>query len=207
MTYIICLAFAFMCIFYLMFQRMKGTPRNNRPLHIAVKCAATSMAVLVALLGCLKTGTAAHWVLLAGLVACAIADGVLCVHFLAGGAIFALGHVLYMASFVIMHRPNWFSLLLFLALMGLTTSAFTRFRPRIGRRAPFFYAYATILSVMVALAAAQYPLYFAGALLFAFSDGLLGYLLVDRNHVRLDYISLGAYYLGQFLLGLAVYVF
>ena len=95
MIYVICLAFAFMCVFYLAFQRMKGTPRNNRPLHIAVKCAATAMAVLVALLGCLKNGTTAHWVLLAGLIACAIADGVLCVHFLAGGAIFALADVAF----------------------------------------------------------------------------------------------------------------
>ena len=98
-------------------------------------------------------------------------------------------------------------LILLLALMGLATAAFTRFRRRIGRRYPFFYAYATVLSVMVALAAVQHPLYFAGALLFAFSDGLLGYLLVDRGHVRLDWVSLGAYYLGQFLLALAVVIY
>ena len=33
---------------------------------------------------------------------------------------------------------------------------------------------------------------------------LLGYLMVDRRHMALDYISLGAYYLGQFLLALGV---
>ena len=203
MVYAVCAAFACMCVFYLIFQRMKRTPGQSKGLHIAVKCAATSMAALVALLGCLQNGIAAHWVLLAGLVVCVIADGVLCVHFMAGGAVFALGHVLYMAAFCLMHRPTWRSVLLLLALMGLATAACFRFRGRIGRRYPFFYAYATVLSVMVSLAAAQAPLYFAGALLFAFSDGLLGYLLVDRGHVRLDYISLGAYYLGQFLLGLA----
>jgi len=198
--------FLLMVCFYLAFQRMKQTPRNGSPLHIAVKCAATSMAVLAALLGCLKYGGAARWVLLAGLIACTVADGVLCVRFMAGGAIFALGHVLYMVAFCLMHMPTWRSVILFVCLMGLATAAFNRFRQRIGRRAPFFYVYATVLSVMVALAAAQAPLYFAGALLFAFSDGLLGYLLVDRNHVRLDYISLGAYYLGQFLLALATLV-
>lgn len=195
-----------MCAFYLTFQRLKLTPGHGRGIQIAVKCAATSMAVLVALLGCLKNGVAAHWVLLAGLIACTVADGVLCVRFLAGGAVFALGHILYMVSFCLMNKPDIRSVILLLCLMGLATAGFTRFRARIGRRYLFFYAYATVLSVMVALAAAQAPLYFAGALLFAFSDGLLGYLLVDRGHVRLDYISLAAYYLGQFLLALGVFV-
>lgn len=204
MEYAIIAAFLLMCAFYLTFQRMKQNPPRRRGVSIAVKCAATSMAVLTALLGCLQNGTAAHWVLLAGLITCTVADGVLCVHFIAGGAIFGLGHVLYMVSFCLTHRPTWFSLLLFLCLMGLATAGFTRFRARIGRRYGFFYAYATVLSLMVSLAAAQHPIYFAGALLFAFSDGLLGYLLVDRNHVTLDYVSLAAYYLGQFVLGLAV---
>lgn len=206
MVYAVVAAFAVMACCYLTFQRMKRVPRRSQALHIALKCAATGMAVLVALLGCLKNGAAPHWIMLAGLVACTIADGVLCVHFLAGGAIFALGHVLYMAAFLLMHRPTFASALLFLALMGLCTAAYTRFRARIGRRFAFFYAYATVLCLMVSMAAAQAPLYFAGALLFAFSDAALGYLLVDRNHLRLDYISLAAYYLGQFLLALAVFV-
>lgn len=205
MKYIACAAFALMWGFYLGYQRMKTTPGHSRALAMALKCAATSMAVLTALLGCLQNGSAAHWLLLAGLAVCAVADGILNVHFLAGGAFFALGHILYMASFCVMRRPTWPSALLFLALMGLATAGFFRFRARIGRRYPFFYAYATVLSLMVSLALPQHPLYFAGALLFAFSDGLLGYLLVDRGHIRLDYISLAAYYLGQFLLALGVW--
>lgn len=206
MTYAVCAAFVLMACFYLLYQKIKVVPGHNRALGIAVKCAATAMAVLVALLGCLRNGTAAHWVLLAGLVACTVADGVLTVRFLAGGAVFGLGHILYMVSFCMMNRPDMRSVILLLALMGFATAAFARFRQRIGRRAPFFYAYATVLSLMVSLAAAQAPTYFAGALLFAFSDALLGYLMVDRNHMALDYISLGAYYLGQFLLALAVVV-
>ena len=204
MLYAICAAFILMWVFYLTYQRVKTAPGHSRALACAVKCAATAMAVFTALLGCLQNGTAAHWVLLSGLVACAVADGVLCYNFMAGGAVFALGHILYMVSFCLMRMPDWRSVLLLTALMGLVTAAFTRFRSRIGRRYPFFYAYATLLSVMTALAAAQRPLYFAGALLFAFSDGLLGYLLVDRSHMRLDYVSLGAYYLGQFILAVAV---
>ncbi|MBR6891038.1 MAG: hypothetical protein IKN05_08620, partial [Clostridia bacterium] len=56
---------------------------------------------------------------------------------------------------------------------------------------------------MVALAAIQGPLCFAGAVLFAASDGLLALLFVQKGNRPLDYVSLGLYYCGQFLLGLA----
>ena len=204
MIYAVCAAFALMTAFYLAYQRIKTAPGHSRARGIVCKCAATSMAVLVAFLGCLQNGVAAHWVLLAGLIACTVADGVLNVRFMAGGAVFALGHILYMIAFCLMRMPTWRSVLLLLCMMGLATAGFTRFKRQIGRRAPFFYAYATALSMMVSLAAAQRPLFFAGALLFAFSDALLGYLMVDRRHMALDYISLGAYYLGQFLLALGV---
>ena len=195
-----------MVFFYLTFPRLKLSSDGRQGLPIAVKCAATAMAALGALLGCLRHGSAAHWVLLAGLVACAVADGVLCVRLIPGGAVFALGHVLYMAAFCMMRRPDGRSAAVFLCLMALAAAGITRFRGRIGRGAVLFYAYAAVLSLMTALAAVQAPLYFAGALLFAVSDGLLGYLMVSRGHTRLDYVSLGTYYLGQFLLGLAVFL-
>ena len=203
---VLCAAFVLMAVFYLLFERMKDTPDNNSPKHIFIKCAATSMAVLAALLGCLKSGTAAHLIMLAGLTVCAAADGVLCVHFLAGGGLFALGHILYMAAFLVMRRPTWLSAVIFLVLMVPSAAVFIRFRGRIGPKFPFFCAYAAVLSAMVALSSVQHPLYFAGALLFAFSDALLAYLLSGGKSAALDRISLGAYYLGQFLLGLAVFV-
>ncbi len=204
MTLIICVAFVAMCVFFLNYQRIKHS--HGMGLQIAVKCAATAMAVWVGLLGCAKSGTGAHWVLLAGLAACAVADGVICVHFVAGGAIFALGHILYMVAFCLMRGPDWRSAAIFLCLMWLAAGGFMHFRARLGKAAPLGFAYAAVLSLMVALSAVQKPLFFAGALLFAVSDGLLGVLLMNRGHAGLDYSSLAAYYLGQFLLGLALCV-
>lgn len=206
MKYVLIALFLAQCAFYLAYQRYKALPGHKKAWACALKCAATAMAVIAGLLGCLQNGIAAHWVLLAGLIACMVADGLLCYRFMAGGAIFALGHILYMVAFCLMRLPTWRSVLLMLCLMGLATAAFQRFKQRIGRRYPFFYAYATVLCLMVSLAAAQTPFFFAGALLFAFSDGLLGYLLVDRGHMALDYVSLAAYYLGQFTLALAIAV-
>ena len=69
------------------------------------------------------------------------------------------------------------------------------------------YAYATVLCVMVALAAAQRPMFLAGAALFAFSDATLAYLgMMEHRSRRLDNISLGAYFTGQFLLALALII-
>ena len=206
MTVVICIAFALMCVFYLIFERMKFASGSGRAPRIAVKCAATSMAVIVALLGCLKSGTAPHWIMLMGLIAGTVADGVLCVNFVAGGGVFALGHALYITAFLMMRRPGWYSWLILLAMLGLTAAAFIRFRKGLGRRSPHFIAYAAFLSLMVACSSAQYPVYFIGALLFAFSDCLLGYQMMTRHRVKMSYISLGAYYLGQFLLGLGVFL-
>ena len=201
---IACGAFIAMCAFYIAYQRLKRGA--DMRLQIAVKCAATAMAALVALLGCLRNGGAARWVLLAGLTACTVADGVLCVRFIPGGAIFALGHIMYMVAFCMLRRPGLGSLIVFLALAGLAAAGLARFRPEMGKRFPLILAYALILCLMVALASAQAPLYVIGAALFAASDAMLGFLAMNRGHAALDYISLGTYYLGQFLLGLAVLV-
>ena len=204
--YAVAAAFAVMIVCYLAFQRIKTIPGHSKALSITAKCAATAMAVVAALIGCIKNPQPAYWIILAGLAVCTIADGVLCVRFITGGAIFGLGHVLYIVAFCVMHRPTWASLILFAALLGLVTAFFSRYRKRIGRRLPLILGYATLLCLMVSMALPQKPLFFAGALLFAASDALLAYLAVDRNHMWLDYISLGAYYLGQFLLALAIVV-
>jgi len=196
---------AVMAVCYLIIQHMKHTPGYGRSPKIAVKCAATLMAVFTALLGCLHAPAPGRFLILAGLCAGTAADGVLIVHFVAGGALFALGHILYILAFCLMGGVSWGSLWVFLGLMGLFSLGLARFRRRMGRRAPLFAAYAAVLMAMVSLAAFQHPLFAAGAALFAFSDALLFYLLMERDHVRLDYISLGAYYLGQFLLALGTW--
>lgn len=206
MNGIVWIAFAVMCFLYLAFQRIKKLDGHSRTTEIALKCGATAMAALVALLGCLKSGLPAHWVILAGLIVCTIADGVLCVRFIEGGAIFVLGHILYMVAFCLMRRPNWQCAIVFLCLLGLTVAALTRIRSLLGSKYVLILAYAMILCLMVSLASIQAPLFFVGAVLFAVSDILLGCLSFARWKTQMDYFSLGLYYLGQFLIGLAVLV-
>lgn len=206
MNYITGAAFIVMVFLYLAFQRIKQATGHSRAGEIALKCGATAMAALVALLGCLRSGVPAHWLVFAGLVVCTVADGVLCVRFIAGGATFVLGHILYMVAFCLIHRLNWQCAIVFLCLMGLSAAVITRVRAMLGDKYALILAYATILCLMVALASIQAPLFLAGAILFAVSDVLLGCLSITRWKRQMDYVSLAMYYLGQFLLGLAVYL-
>ena len=206
MQYLILAAFAVMTACYFRYLHMKHRAGYALWRRIAVKCAATLMAAAVCLLGALQNGMAANWVMLAGLVACTVADGVLCLHFMAGMACFALGHVLYIIAFSMMHLPSWGSLVLFVCMMACITSLCLRWKRRMGRRAPAFLAYGVLLCLMAAVSAAQRPLFFAGGLLFAISDALLAYMMFDRRNVRMDYVSLALYYLGQFLMGYAVFL-
>ncbi len=206
MQYIVLAAFLVMIVCYLHYQHFKHKPGSGLIKRIAVKCTATLMAALVALLGAIDSGLAAHWVIFAAIIVCTIADGALCAHFMLGAATFALGHVLFIVGFSIMELAGWGSVLAFLFLMAGITALCKRWRRGMGRRAPAFYAYGIMLCLMTAVSAAQSPLFFAGGVLFAISDGLLAYQLFDRKNMKIDYFSLGCYYLAQFLMGLGIYM-
>lgn len=206
MDYIVLAAFAAMVALYLYYQQFKGKPGSGLAKRIAVKSAATLMSALVCLLGAIENSIPANWVMLAGLIACAVADGVLCVHFVAGAACFGLGHVLYIIAFSMMHLPTWGSMILFICMMAVITLLCEKWKGRMGRRRTIFLSYGVLLCLMTAVSVSQRPLFFAGGLLFAISDGLLAYQLFDRRSAKMDYVSLGLYYLGQFLMGLAVFV-
>lgn len=206
MQYIVLAAFMVMVGCYLYYQKFKHKPGSGLKKRIAVKCTATLMAALVALLGAIESGLPAHFVVLCGIVICAIADGVLCAHFMLGAGVFALGHVALIVGFSMMHLPGWGSLLTFICLMMLITFLCEKWKRRMGRRAPMFFGYGIMLCLMTAVSAAQRPLFFAGGLLFAISDGLLAWQLFNRVNLKIDYFSLGCYYLAQFLMALGIFL-
>ena len=205
MRYIVWAAFFAMVGFYLYYQRFKNQPGNGLVKRIAIKCASTLMGALVCLLGTLQNGIAANWVVFAGILVCAAADGILCVHFMLGAGTIAIGHVLFIIGFSMMKLPGWGSVLVFICMVAGITLLCNRWKRRMGRRAPMFLGYGVMLCMMTAVSVAQRPLFFAGGLLFAVSDALLAYQLFDRPSVKMDYVSLGCYYLAQFLMGFGVF--
>lgn len=206
MKYLVLAAFLAMVGLYWYYQRFKNKPGSGLIKRIAVKCSATLMAALVGLVGAIHSGLPAHWLIFAGIVMCAVADGILCLHFMLGAATFAIGHVLYIIGFSMLHLPGWGSLLVFACMLAGFSALCARWKRHMGRRAPLLMGYGMLLALMTAVSAAQQPLLFAGGLLFAVSDALLAYQLFMRTSVKTDYASLGMYYLAQFLMGLAIYI-
>ena len=140
-----------MICFYLYYQHFKHRGGSGRVKRIAVKCSATLMAAAVCLIGAIDSGLPAHWVLFAGLIVCAIADGVLCVHFMLGAGTFAIGHAVYIIGFSMMHLPSWGSMAVFACMLMGITLLIERWKKRMGRRAPLFLGYGVMLCLMTAV--------------------------------------------------------
>ncbi len=168
---------------------------------LAAKCGGTAMAALMALQGALRLNTAGAWLMFAAAVVCVVADGVLHVRFFAGGILFALGHVLYMISFCLRGLPGWQSAVMF-ALLAASAMAFIRIQNE--KPQPFIVPYALVLCLMTAMSFSRGPLCFAGALLFAFSDGMLLWRMEGHHSEASDWVAMGSYYAAQYLLALSL---
>lgn len=172
--------------------------------RLLLKGGTTLIAALLALAGALRSGLGAHCLIALGIAVCALADVALEKRFVMGMAIFALGHLCYIAAFLLLAPPGPPSLAAFAAL-GLTIALLA---PRLGRRLgqplPPFVLYALIISAMLALALAQRPLAALGALLFFISDSLLfSRLLRPKAGPLSDDLVILSYYAAQYLLALS----
>lgn len=194
-------AFALMTLCYLQYQRKKTLPAGETAWVIFYKGAATAVAAMLC---------AAHAPLnvplLIGLILCTAADVVLCMHFLTGVALFGLAHVGYGTAFVLHAPPTWVNLIAFVVLAAALAALFLFKRKAFGKRALPYFLYGLVLCAMLALAVTQTPALLAGAALFVFSDALLLYNMTGHRTNKTDYVSLGAYYLAQYLIALSVWL-
>ena len=187
---------------YLLYQAEKYRENRNKRKELALKGGATLTAALLAGYGCFVKPCPAHFLLLAGLCVCAAADVILDMHFLAGTAAFALGHVCYCAAYLAGNKPGIASLVVFLLLAGTAIVLYPQCKRLAGEGSALPYlGYALLLSVMLSLALPQKPLLLLGAALFVISDGMLLFRIVRKIPSKgYDYACLGAYYLAQFLI-------
>lgn len=188
-------------VFLPLFMRLKRKANVPMAAVLTAKCGGTAMAALLALQGAIKLGSAGAWLMFAAVTVCVIADGVLHVRFIPGGILFALGHVLYMVSFCLRGLPGWQSAVLF-ALLAAAAMAFIRAQST--KPQPFIVPYALVLCLMTAMAFSRGPVCFAGALLFAFSDSMLLWHMEGHHGEASDWIAMGSYYAGQYLLALSL---
>lgn len=184
----------------LAYQLACETGWYSRAARLAFKGLTTMLAAALALYAYRETGQTYALVMAGGILLCAAADVMLELKFLAGTALFALGHLAYIVSFWVRSKPGTASILLFGALAALGTIVALWARRKVKFSVLPFYLYILVISLMVASALAQPPLAFLGAVLFFLSDAIIGRRLVLPDRNPWDRACILLYYLAQFVL-------
>ena len=161
-----------------------------------------------------STGDLYALLIFIGLCAGAVADIMLNIHFITGGALFLAGHLFYMAAFCIQQPPAWYSFAVFAAAFGLLQLFLRYFRTGMSRRMLILVRiYSAALAVVLALALPMPFFAFSqrsllgalGAVIFVLSDMGVFHGMTCRISRRRDQFYLAIYYLAQLLLGLSAF--
>jgi len=157
------------------------------------------------------------WTMLAGLFFGFLADIVLQLHFLGGAAIFALGHICYVASYCCLLRKERKDCLCCAAII-LPALALILFLPVLDFGTTFMQAvvmaYAVIISVMTGKAVSNYrrspssltKCLLVGSILFFFSDFMLLFAFFTNIGRIANVLCLTTYYPGQAILASSIYL-
>ena len=151
----------------------------------------------------------------AGLCICAVADVMLGVQFVTGGALFLCGHLFYMAAFCTQQTPTLWSVPVFGVMLALLWLFLWQFKAKIQHPLMFrgVQLYSAALAVLLALSLPMPFLAFSQRTLLA-ALGAAGFVLSDMGVChgmlckvsrRRDACYLGIYYLAQLLLGLSAF--
>ena len=185
---------------------------------IALKMIPTGMAALLALYGAVTRGGWFPALICAGVFTGMAADGVLCVDFMLGGVLFALGHGCYLAAMWVQNGFGWLTAALMLAVWtGLTVFPVRRWDTRFRNRKPgrkMMYgvrAYTVVLSMLagfslyqpLAARSLRSVLCAAGGVLFAVSDVMLAANRIKGKGPAAHRAALGIYYAAQWLLAMS----
>lgn len=182
------------------------TSRISCPVRLLFKGGTTMMAALLAIYGSLQSQLPAHFLIALGIAVCAAADVILEIRFKAGMLVFALGHICYIASFVMMGGINHLSILVYALLIVMIAVVTQKLKKSLDEPYTPYLLYSLIIAAMFSLALAQ-PLTAAlGALLFVISDSLL-FLGIIKEKPKVSHTAvISTYYLAQFLLALSTII-
>ena len=87
---------------------------------LALKAAATSMPVILALYGALSRGGKVNWLIFLGALLCMSADVLLELYFIAGAAAFGLAHICFITAFAMNNGADWITIFTFILIyMGI----------------------------------------------------------------------------------------
>lgn len=183
---------------------------GQKALSLFWKSFASGMMVLLCGAGLVFDGKSPlNSLLFWGLVACCVADCVLELHFVSGMGAFGAAHVLFILHILSAAPPVWYSILVWIALYGITAFLYRKIIPTLGKNLIPFLLYPAILMAMAAMAVAlpftagiSWWSTALGALVFAISDLLVAKGVLVGNSRACQHFTLALYDLA--LLGLAL---
>lgn len=171
-------------------------------LRTAFKGTATATAGALALYAYVLGGGRYALLITAGLFICALADMVLEKDLMAGAAVFAVGHLFYMAAFITAGGIKTISIILYAALVTALALSARAIAKTTQKPVLPFALYGGVLCLMMALAWGHSWLAGLGATLFVISDGFIGYAMFVRPSTLNGIGCISLYYTAQFLLAL-----
>ena len=203
------LSLPILALLYALFYRIKGH------LRLIPKCGATIVCAATAFAGLTSHGTnPLHSLLFWGIVACALGDALLELHFVSGICAFGLGHVLLIAWMMsISGGISWISVLIWLlAYLGALVMFREDLRSVQGSKAPFL-LYPIVLMAMASIAAllpwrigTQATTIALGGILFTVSDIMVAKGVFGKLSPAMDKLALALYYLAVYALALSTWM-
>lgn len=203
------LSLPILALLYALFYRIKDHWRLIPKCAATIVCAATAFAGLTAG-GINPLRSLLFW----GIVACALGDALLELHFVSGMGAFGLGHVLLIAWMVLLSGGiSWVSVLLWLlAYRGALVVFREDLRSVHGSKAPFL-LYPAVLMAMASIAAllpwrigTQATTIALGGILFTVSDIMVAKGVFGRLSPAMDKLALALYYLAVYALALGAWM-
>lgn len=198
--------------------RMYRAQRAGRKTESALwKAASTFLCLAAGVAGWIMGGGTYAALMVAGLAVCLAADIVLEYRFIAGMAVFFLGHALYVTAMFIVGAPSLWTCVF--AALGLAVLVFflLRWKDKVAGQMPLppFCAYMVALAALLGagftfLTRGLTPFAVCcalGSVLFVASDVTLVRNMFIAKTNRSEFVSLSMYYMGQLLLALSCAAF
>lgn len=176
---------------------------------LALKAAATSMPVILALYGVLSRGGRVNWLIFLGALLCMTADVLLELYFIAGATAFGLAHICFIMAFAMDGGADWITILIFILIYVTIIGVFYRDIPGLSKLKIPAFLYMAVLSIMASMGITvgivrggiSGVLAAAGGIFFVCSDCILGFRLIHKKKEKIyRYAVMTLYYGAVYLI-------
>ncbi len=172
-----------------------------------LKFSASLPTVLIAVRGYQSERNRFDFILLLAISFCLLADVSINLSIIAGGGLFAAGHLLFDAAFISEKKPSRKQITVWLAASLLGAACIFMVRDKMPGLL-FCILAAAYLSILISTIVFSFPLpriIFCSALVFAFSDIFMVFNILNDGSMLMKFMALLVYYISLFLYGAAIW--